>query len=135
MLSKYISGAAVAFLAYDITDRASFADVDDWLKMVRGAFTDKYTGDRLKMPRTYLLGNKIDLMTQCQVPELYHKQLIDRESLDGGFRVSAKSGEKLVASFCACPLASRRPRRAPLTPLLPPSPPLSQTRPPERRWV
>ena len=35
MLSKYLHDAQVVLLAYDTTDPQSFADLEDWLEMVR----------------------------------------------------------------------------------------------------
>ena len=40
MLGKYIYGADVVFLCYDITDGQSFADLEDWLRLVKRSFTD-----------------------------------------------------------------------------------------------
>ena len=45
-------------------------------------------------PVFYLLGNKIDLKAQRQVPEKAHANWIREKELGGGFFVSARSGEK-----------------------------------------
>lgn len=51
MLRSYIFGAHAVVLAYDITNAASFADLEDWLSECRSVFKDK-------MPLLALVGNK-----------------------------------------------------------------------------
>lgn len=51
MLRSYIFGAHAVVLAYDITNAASFADLEDWLSECRAVFKDK-------MPALALVGNK-----------------------------------------------------------------------------
>lgn len=52
MLQSYIYGAHAIILAYDITNSASFADLEDWLSEVKAVYKDG------KMPLLALAGNK-----------------------------------------------------------------------------
>ncbi len=47
----------------------------------------------------FLMGNKIDLMHLRKVTDEMHAQFIERQSLDGGFLVSAQSGDSVLAAF------------------------------------
>jgi GTPase SAR1 family protein len=51
MLQNYIYGAHAVVLAYDITNSASFADLEDWLSECKTVFKDA-------MPKLCLVGNK-----------------------------------------------------------------------------
>lgn len=44
MMMKYLKGAQAVVLAYDLTDFQSFADLDDWMKLVVQAFAVKDAG-------------------------------------------------------------------------------------------
>lgn len=72
MLPKYIYGANVVFLCYDVTDPQSFQDVDDWLGLVRRTFAT--AGKAL--PTTYLVGNKIDLLHLRKIRETVHDRCV-----------------------------------------------------------
>ena len=49
-LPKYLSGSQVIFMVYDVTNRESFSNLEDWLELVR-----KYNSSRL----LYIIGNKV----------------------------------------------------------------------------
>ena len=99
MLPKYIHGTQVVFLCYDVTDRASFDDVADWLALVRRAFVDPVTSLMLPLPKRYLVGNKVDLEHLRVVDEHAHDAFIAANELDGGFTMSAQSGENVLRVF------------------------------------
>jgi len=52
MITNYIAGADAVLLCYDITNYESFANLEDWYRLVLRTF---YQG---KMPYVALLGNK-----------------------------------------------------------------------------
>jgi Ras-related protein Rab-28 len=52
MLSNYISGADAVLLCYDITNYESFANLEDWYRLVLKAFQNK------PLPYIALVGNK-----------------------------------------------------------------------------
>ena len=72
MLPKYIYGANVVFLCYDVTDPQSFSDVDDWLGLVKRTFV---TAGK-PLPNMYLVGNKIDLLHLRKVREKVHDRCV-----------------------------------------------------------
>jgi GTPase SAR1 family protein len=49
-LREYLSGASVIFLVYDVTNRESFGNLDDWLAQVR---------KNSKTTNIYVIGNKV----------------------------------------------------------------------------
>jgi Ras-related protein Rab-28 len=102
LLSTYISGASVVFLVYDVTDAQSFKDVSDWLQLMRRAFTTTVTptsASAAHSPSVYLCGNKIDLEHLRKVSQLEHERFVADNALQGGFFVSARSGEHVLTSF------------------------------------
>lgn len=99
MLDKYIFGASVVFLCYDITDRQSFLDLDDWLQAVRRFDIDPITGLRNKPPKIYLIANKYDLIHLRKVEEADHQRFIRENCLVDGFFVSAQSGDSILTAF------------------------------------
>lgn len=52
MITNYISGADAVLLCYDITNYESFANLEDWYRLVLKAFQGK------TLPYISLLGNK-----------------------------------------------------------------------------
>ena len=56
MITNYIAGADAVLLCYDITNYESFANLEDWYRLVLRTF---YQG---KMPYVALLGNKSKLV-------------------------------------------------------------------------
>ena len=55
MITNYISGADAVLLCYDITNYESFANLEDWYRLVLKAFQDN------TLPYISLLGNKSKL--------------------------------------------------------------------------
>jgi Ras-related protein Rab-28 len=52
MITNYISGADAVLLCYDVTNYESFANLEDWYRLVLKAFHGK------TLPYISLLGNK-----------------------------------------------------------------------------
>lgn len=52
MITNYIAGADAVLLCYDITNYESFANLEDWYRLVLRTFYQE------KMPYVALLGNK-----------------------------------------------------------------------------
>lgn len=101
MLTRYIYGANAVFLCYDVTDPTSFSDCEDWLGFVRKAtrVSDDVPGDAPPTPKTFLVGNKIDLMHLRKVTPEAHERFVEENELDGGFFISAQSGEAVLTAF------------------------------------
>lgn len=101
MLPKYLFKAAVVLIVYDLTNAESLNNADDWLAGLQRVFTDKFTGEKLKLPQTYIVGNKADLLTHRQVTDSAHVQFWQSRNLQGGFLTSAKSGENVAKAVYA----------------------------------
>ena len=104
MLGKYVYGSQVVFLCYDVTDRQSFDDVADWLALVRRVYADPIADAgaqvvRSKPPKLYLVGNKVDLQHLRKVTEGTHDAFARAQKLEGGFTMSAQSGENVLRVF------------------------------------
>ena len=102
MLPGYVYGAQVVFLCYDVTDPQSFADIEDWLSLVKRAHVDNITGLKLKLPKLYLVGNKVDLIHLRKINQAQHDKFQRENELDGGFTMSAQSGENVLKVFYKC---------------------------------
>ncbi len=89
MIGNYIYGAAAVLLCYDITNAQSFADLDDWLRVVKSTFEGG------KMPLLMLVGNKIDLNHLRAVRLERHTQWAKENGCRASFFVSAKSGDQV----------------------------------------
>lgn len=96
MLPKYLYKAAVVLIIYDLTNSESLGNADDWITSLQKVFTDKYTGEKLKLPHTYIVGNKADLLSHRQVTDTAHTEFWRSRKLQGGFLTSAKSGENVA---------------------------------------
>ncbi|CAF1029738.1 unnamed protein product [Adineta steineri] len=91
MLDKYIYGADIVLLVYDITNLQSFENLEDWYHSVM-----KYCAGR--KPLFAVVGNKSDLEHLRAVkPEKHHQFAKDRDMLS--YFVSAKTGESVENVF------------------------------------
>ncbi|CAF1196828.1 unnamed protein product [Rotaria sp. Silwood1] len=91
MLDKYIYGADIVLLVYDITNLQSFENLEDWYSTVM-----KYCAGR--KPLFALVGNKSDLEHLRAVKaEKHHQFAKDHDMLP--FFVSAKTGESIENLF------------------------------------
>ena len=95
MMTNYISGAHAALLVYNITSYESFANLEDWLGLVRRAFLGKSSQD---MPKLFLVGNKSDLSYMRAVRSKSANAFADENSMTS-FYMSAKSGDQVEVCF------------------------------------
>ena len=103
MLPKYLYRSQVVLVVYDLTSYTSLENCDDWLAAVKRAFTDRHTAQVGKLPDTYLVGNKCDLLSLRQVTDERHTEFWRGRGLSGGYLTSARSGENVArAVFQAC---------------------------------
>ena len=109
MLPKYIYGAHVIFLCYDVTDPTSFRDLEDWLRLARrvvgggpgvgGAPAPPPSLAGRPRAKLYAVGNKLDLEHLRKVTKLQHDAFVREHRLAGGHLVSAQSGQNVLTSF------------------------------------
>jgi small GTP-binding protein len=90
-LAQYLQAADGILLVYDITNKDSFNNLDDWLTKVK-----QYKPDT---PFLYLIGNKIDLISLRQVSENEQKRFIQENNLKDSCYCSAKTGENVIKMF------------------------------------
>lgn len=93
MLENYIFGAHGILLVYDITNYASFENVEDWLARVKDVFKDED-----KSPHIALVGNKMDLEHMRAVKSDKHTKVVQENGFSSHF-VSAKSGDSVNLCF------------------------------------
>ena len=89
---NYISGANAALLCYDITNYESFANLEDWYRLVVDAFEGE------EMPQCALIANKTDLKHMAQVSLVKHTQFLEENDMLS-FQISAKSGDQIQLCF------------------------------------
>ena len=95
MLTKYITGADVAFLCFDLTDHASFSDVEAWSRKISSACTMANASP----PKSFLLGNKVDLVGQRVITADQIIKGVQEYKCSGHFEVSAQSGDAVPRAF------------------------------------
>ena len=102
MIHNYIYGAQAVLLCYDITNYESFANLEDWHRLVRRAFKNE------SMPFLGLIANKCTCGTKINTYALYkgdlshlravksdvHNRFAD-ENVLYSFMMSAKSGDQV----------------------------------------
>ncbi len=90
-LPQYLSSSQIVFIVYDVTNPESFANVEDWLRLVcQYAPTSK----------VHLVGNKVDLIANRRVSKQEHDTfLLNTPKLQSGIFMSAKTGENVVKAF------------------------------------
>jgi Ras-related protein Rab-28 len=71
-LQSYVAGSDVVLFIYDVTNRESFANLDDWLSHVR-----KYAKPGCIK---FLVGNKVDLIALRQISVKQHDAFIAENS-------------------------------------------------------
>ncbi|KAH9496233.1 Ras- protein Rab-28 [Bulinus truncatus] len=92
MLDNYIFGAHGVLLVYDITNYASFENLEDWYNAVK-----KVCGTG-PMPHMALIGNKSDLEHMRTVKQDKHLKFAQDHSMSSYF-ISAKTGESVALCF------------------------------------
>ena len=92
MITNYIAGAHAIFLCYDITNYESFANLEDWYRLVLRTF------DKQPLPYTALVGNKNDLRHLTAVRSEQHVRFAQENEM-ASFLMSAKSGDQVKQAF------------------------------------
>ena len=89
-IQQYVSTSSAIFLVYDVTNRESFNNLDDWKRLLtKYGATDKI----------YLVGNKVDMISQRIVTSKQQIEFIKDNNLCGGMYMSAKTGENVIRAF------------------------------------
>jgi len=91
-VKQYIAGAHAVLLCYDITNYESFANLEDWFRLVLDAFEGQ------TMPACALIANKTDLKHMAQVRLDKHMQFLEENHMMS-FQISAKSGDQIQLTF------------------------------------
>lgn len=92
MITNYISGAHAVLLCYDITSYESFANLEDWYRLVLRTFSGR------PLPYTALVGNKCDLRHLTAVRPEQHNRFAQENEM-ASFMISAKSGDQVRQAF------------------------------------
>ncbi len=95
---KYAEGANLAFLLYDITNRASFEKLSEWKKDLI-----EFAGDIPFM----LIGNKVDLASERQITKDELKNLSSQLGAVDFLETSAKTGEGVEEAFLKLTIKAR----------------------------
>lgn len=100
MIAKYLFGAHVALVCYDVTDAQSFSDAEDWLRVARSySASETQESKDPNQPvamQLYLVGNKIDLIAHRVISKEKHDAFIRKHGMQGGFLVSAQNGDNVL---------------------------------------
>jgi small GTP-binding protein len=86
----YFRSAAAAFLIFDLTNRASFDHLDDWVESFRNSSSDRAL--------LFLVGNKCDLDDDRKVTEDEAREWADRHNCPYN-ETSARSGSGVAPLF------------------------------------
>jgi Ras-related protein Rab-6A len=90
LFPSYCSGASGALILYDMTSRASFEEVNDWLSLI-----NKSSGKIVKL----LIGSKSDLADQRQISTDEAKSFNKKENIENYLECSSKTGENVENIF------------------------------------
>ncbi|CAB3409804.1 unnamed protein product [Caenorhabditis bovis] len=93
MIDKYLVGANIVMLVYDVTNLKSFDNAQDWLSLVR-----RVTKTQEKQPHIVLMGNKTDLEEKRLVSVEAHNNMATNHGLTPVY-VSAKTGDTVLLTF------------------------------------
>ncbi|MHA1292302.1 MAG: GTP-binding protein [Promethearchaeota archaeon] len=92
LFPSYVSGASGALMLYDITNKDSLEDLQDWFNVINSVPNPPKT----KM----IIEAKIDLENQREVKTEEAKELFDKYKLQGDIiGTSAKTGENVELAF------------------------------------
>ena len=92
MVEMYVGGAHAVLLCYDITNYDSFANLEDWYRIVTKTFKGK------PMPYIALVANKIDLKHLTVVRLEQHNQFAQQNKF-ASFMMSAKIGDQVMSTM------------------------------------
>ena len=94
MIGNYIFGAHAVVFLYDITNYASFQNLEDWYGLVKRRFEK----DGVPMPYMALVGNKTDLSHMRTVKVDKHTAFAKDNGMKSFF-ISAKTGDQVNTTF------------------------------------
>ena len=92
MFPSYCSGASAAIILFDITHRASFDDLIDWMELFENS---SCSTEILKV----LIGSKHDLKDQAVISDIELANFQERYKIDHFMYCSAKTGENVDSLF------------------------------------
>jgi len=101
MLDTYLYGAHIVCLIYDMTNYSSFANLQDWLNVVKTnceKWKEESKDKSFKMPHLAIIGNKCDMEHLRTVKKEKHMEFAAANSLSSYF-VSARSGDNVNLCF------------------------------------
>ena len=90
LFPAYCSGASGALLLFDITQEATFADLNDWLKLINAS-----SGDMVKI----LVGSKVDLEDQRKITNDTAEKFKADNNISEYIQTSAKTGQNVEEVF------------------------------------
>lgn len=93
MIQNYLEGCDAVMLVYDLTNAASFENIEDWMDLVSTQFADSAT-----KPHIALVGNKRDVSHLRVVSLPKHESFVKAHGLSSHF-VSAKTGDQVSLTF------------------------------------
>ena len=86
----YYRGAHAIVLLFSVVDKKSFGNAQKWLSQIKEEVNEKVP--------IILVGNKIDLVDEREIPDYEGKELADEFNINY-FECSAKSGENINLAF------------------------------------
>ena len=86
LIPSYVRNSSLVFIVYDISNRTSFENVQNWINFVKN----------IEKTTMILCGNKIDLNREVEIKE--GKELAEREGIKF-FECSAKTNENIKNMF------------------------------------
>ena len=92
MIENYVYAAQAVVLVYDVTNPASFHNLEEWLGVVKRVFKDA------TLPYIAVVGNKMDLTHLRAVKAEKHAQFADEANLYS-FLISARLGDLVTLMF------------------------------------
>ncbi|KAL0267070.1 UNVERIFIED_CONTAM: hypothetical protein PYX00_009437 [Menopon gallinae] len=93
MIDKYIFGANIIFLVYDVTNDTSFSCIPHWMELVKDVVKMQET-----QPMMVLVGNKCDLEHQRSIRQERHEKF-SNDSHISSHVVSSRTGESVSLAF------------------------------------
>ena len=88
LIPSYVRNSSIVFIVYDISNRASFENVQNWISFVKN----------IEKTTMVLCGNKIDLGREIETKE--GQEIADREGIKF-FECSAKTNDNIKNMFYA----------------------------------
>lgn len=95
MIENYLSGAQAILFVYDITNQATFDNLEDWWETVKKSFKEKESS---KLPHFALVANKGDLEHMRVVKQERHAKFAQDHGMSS-HSLSAKSGDQVRLCF------------------------------------